>query len=123
MMKQNRPFHVMIILTLGCPSKCAYCWSSDVDSPIMSIETVKDIVAWLKDFRNDPVTFTFHGSEPLMAGVDSYRQALPMLSVELEHITPSFALQTNLWKLTPELARALAEHNILLSSNLDGLRS
>jgi uncharacterized protein len=120
MMKQNRPFHVMIIPTLGCPSKCAYCWSSEVDSPIMSIETVKDIVAWLKDFRNDPVTFTFHGGEPLLAGADFYRQALPMLSVELEHITPNFALQTNLWKLTPELAGVLAEYNIPIGSSLDG---
>ena len=120
MMKQKRPFHVMIIPTLGCPSKCAYCWSSEVHSPIMSIETVKDIVAWLKDFRNDPVTFTFHGGEPLLAGVDFYRQALPMLLEELEHIQPNFALQTNLWRLTPELAEVLAEYNIPIGSSLDG---
>ena len=119
-MKQKRPFHVMIIPTLGCPSKCAYCWSSEVHSPIMSIETVKDIVAWLKDFRNDPVTFTFHGGEPLLAGVDFYRQALPMLLEELEHIQPNFALQTNLWRLTPELAEVLAEYNIPIGSSLDG---
>ena len=120
MMKQKRPFHVMIIPTLGCPSKCAYCWSSEVGSPLMSIETVKDIVAWLKDFRNDPVTFTFHGGEPLLAGADFYRQVLSMLSTELEHIKPNFALQTNLWKLTPELAEVLSEYNIPIGSSLDG---
>jgi len=119
-LKQKRPFHVMIIPTLGCPSKCAYCWSSDVSSPIMSIETVKDIVAWLKDFRLDPVTFTFHGGEPLLAGADFYRQALPMLTDELTHLEPNFALQTNLWKLTPELADVLAEYNIPIGSSLDG---
>jgi uncharacterized protein len=86
----------------------------------MSIEIVKDTVAWLKDFRNDPVTFTFHGGEPLLAGVDFYRQALPLLSVELDHITPSFALQTNLWKLTHELAEVLADYNIPIGSSLDG---
>jgi uncharacterized protein len=88
----------------------------------MSIETVKDIVAWLKDFRNDPVTFTFHGGEPLLAGADFYRQALPLLLEELEQITPDFALQTNLWKLTPELAEVLAEYNIPIGSSLDGPR-
>jgi len=119
-LKQKRPFHVMIIPTLGCPSKCAYCWSSEVGSPIMSIDTVKDIVAWLKDFRHDPVTFTFHGGEPLLAGADFYRQALPLLTGELTHLEPNFALQTNLWKLTPELADVLAEHNIPLGSSLDG---
>lgn len=76
-MKQKRPFHVMIIPILGCPSKCAYCWSSEIGSTVMSIETVKDIVAWLKDFRNDPVTFTFHGGEPLLAGADSTSRLCP----------------------------------------------
>lgn len=118
--RQKRPFHVMIIPTLGCPSKCAYCWSSDVGSPIMSIDTVKDIVAWLREFRNDPVTFTFHGGEPLLAGADFYRQALPLLSEELSHIEPNFALQTNLWRLTPELADVLAEYQIPIGSSLDG---
>ena len=60
-----------------------------MDSPIMNIETVKDIVAWLNDFRNDPVTFTFHGGEPLLAGANFYEQALPMLSEELEHLRPT----------------------------------
>ncbi len=110
----------MIIPTLGCPSKCAYCWSSEVGSPIMSIDTVKETVQWLKDFRNDPVTFTFHGGEPLLAGADFYRKALPMLSEDLTHLTPNFALQTNLWKLTPELADVLAEYKIPIGSSLDG---
>lgn len=120
MRTQKRPFHVMIIPTLGCPSKCSYCWSSEVGSPRMSIETVGEIVEWLRDFRDDPVTFTFHGGEPLLAGVDYYRAALPLLKKELEHLSPNFALQTNLWLLTPELAEVLAEHEIPIGSSLDG---
>jgi len=119
-LKPKRPFHVMIIPTLGCPSKCAYCWSSEEGSPVMSIETVKDTVAWLKDFRIDPVTFTFHGGEPLLAGAEFYRQALPLLTDELPHLEPNFALQTNLWKMTPELADVLAQYNIPIGSSLDG---
>jgi uncharacterized protein len=119
-MLQKKPFHVMIIPTLGCPSKCSYCWSSEEGSPVMSIDTIKETVEWLKDFRNDPVTFTFHGGEPLLAGADFYRKALPMLTEGLPHLDPNFALQTNLWKLTPELAEVLAEHNIPIGSSLDG---
>ena len=120
MTTQKRPVHVMIIPTLGCPSKCSYCWSSEVGSPRMTIETVGEIVEWLRDFRDDPVTFTFHGGEPLLAGADYYRAALPMLKRELEHLSPNFALQTNLWLLTPELAEVLAEHEIPIGSSLDG---
>jgi uncharacterized protein len=113
-------FHVMIVPTLGCPSKCAYCWSSEEGSPVMSIDTVKEIVAWLKDLRFDRMTFTFHGGEPLVAGAEFYRQALPLLTKGLAHLKPEFALQTNLWRLTDELAEILAEYHVPLGSSIDG---
>jgi len=113
-------FHVMLIPTLGCPAHCSYCWSSDAGSPKMSIDTVKEIVTWLKEFRNDRVTFTFHGGEPLLAGADFYRQSLPMLSQELSHLKPEFAMQSNLWLLTPEIADILAEYHVPLGTSIDG---
>ncbi|TAN46194.1 MAG: TIGR04083 family peptide-modifying radical SAM enzyme, partial [Candidatus Methanoperedens sp.] len=102
------------------PSKCSYCWSSDERSPIMSIETIKEVVKWLKDFRNEPVTFTFHGGEPLLAGAKFYREALPLLTEGLSHLKPALAMQTNLWKMTPELAHILADYDIPIGSSLDG---
>ena len=86
----------------------------------MSIETIKEVVEWLKDFRDDPVTFTFHGGEPLLAGADFYRQALPSLARGLAHLKPAFALQSNLWLMTPEMAQILAEYKIPIGSSLDG---
>jgi uncharacterized protein len=119
-MLQKKPFHVMLIPTLGCPSSCRYCWSSEAGSPIMNIQTIKEVVEWLKNFRDDPIIFTFHGGEPLLAGADFYRKALPLLSTSLSHLTPAFALQTNLWMLTPELAQILAKYSIPIGSSLDG---
>jgi uncharacterized protein len=86
----------------------------------MSIDTVREIAAWLKDYRSDQVTITFHGGEPLLAGAEFYRQALPLLSGELAHLAPTFALQSNLWLLTPELAQVLAEYHIPIGSSIDG---
>lgn len=116
----KNPFHIMLIPTLGCPSKCRYCWSSEEGSPVMSIDTVKEVVAWLRNFRDDRVTFTFHGGEPLLAGPDFYREALPLLSGGLEKLRPEFAMQTNLWRMTPEIAEILAEYRIPLGSSIDG---
>lgn len=113
-------FHVMLIPTLGCPSNCNYCWSSEEDSPLMKIEIIEDVVKWLKNFRNEPVTFTFHGGEPLLAGYDFYSKALPLLAKNLSHFKPAFALQSNLWLLTPDLARLFAEYSIPVGSSLDG---
>ena len=43
-----------------------------------------------------------------------------MLAQGLSHMKPAFALQTNLWKMTPEMAQILAEYNIPIGSSLDG---
>jgi uncharacterized protein len=116
----KNPFHVMLIPTLGCPSKCSYCWSSEEGSPVMSIETIKEVVTWLKNFREDRVTFTFHGGEPLLAGPEFYRQALPLLADGLKDLNPEFAMQTNLWRMTPEIAKILAEYHVPIGSSIDG---
>ena len=116
----KNPFHVMLIPTLGCPSKCKYCWSSEEGSPVMAIGTVKDVVAWLKGLQKDRVTFTFHGGEPLLAGADFYRQALPLLAEGVQELNPDFAMQTNLWRMTSEIAAILAEHRVPLGSSIDG---
>jgi uncharacterized protein len=110
----------MLVPTLGCPSRCSYCWSSEEGSPVMSLETVKETVEWLKQFRSDPVTITFHGGEPLLAGADFYRKALPLIAEGLNHMKPSFAMQTNLWRMTPETADILASYHIPLGSSIDG---
>jgi len=113
-------FHVMIIPTLGCPSECNYCWSSEEGSPVMKIETVQEIVNWLKEFRNEPVTFTFHGGEPLLAGYDFFKEALFLLSEGLKELKPAFALQTNLWNITPDMAELFHKYNIPIGSSIDG---
>jgi uncharacterized protein len=116
----KNPFHVMLIPTLNCPARCSYCWSSEHGSPVMDLDTVREVIAWLMDFGENRVTFTFHGGEPLLAGPDFYRQALPLLSSELSHMDPDFAIQTNLWLMTPEMAAILAEYHVPLGSSIDG---
>jgi uncharacterized protein len=114
------PFHVMLIPTLGCPANCSYCWSSEEKSPIMSIETIKEVVEWLKTFRGDSVTFTFHGGEPLLAGAEFYREAFPLIVEGLSPRKIAFAIQTNLWRMTPEIAEIFAEYRVPIGSSLDG---
>lgn len=110
----------MIIPTLGCPSRCRYCWSSEEGSPIMEQETLKAAVRWIEGLREDPVTITFHGGEPLLAGAAFFRTALPLLNQSLTKNRPSFAIQTNLWRMTDEIAEILAAYAIPIGSSIDG---
>lgn len=115
--------HVMIIPTMGCPANCSYCWSSETTSLVMNQETMTDIVEWLKDFKNEPTTFTFHGGEPLLAGHEFYKHALNEISTKLDHLYPAYAIQTNLWKMDDEYAEIFKQYNIPIGSSLDGPKS
>ncbi|MFH0966056.1 MAG: TIGR04083 family peptide-modifying radical SAM enzyme, partial [Methanobacteriota archaeon] len=114
------PFHIMILPTLGCPASCKYCWSSEEGSPVMSLDTMRKTAFWLSGLRDDPVTITFHGGEPLLAGPDFFKEALPLLAEQLIKNTPSFAIQTNLWKMTNEMAEIFAAYHIPIGSSIDG---
>lgn len=110
----------MIIPSMDCPSNCSYCWGVDKKSDLMKLEIIEEMVEWLKDFRDEPVTFTFHGGEPLLAGYEYYQKTLPLLAQELSHLSPAFAIQTNLWLMNSELAQLFAEYDIPIGSSLDG---
>jgi len=90
----------------------------------MDIGTIVDVVDWLTGIRETgPVTITFHGGEPLLAGPEFYREALPILAEGLAHLQPSFAMQSNLWLMTPDLAQILAEYDIPVGTSIDGPES
>jgi putative peptide-modifying radical SAM enzyme, Mhun_1560 family len=86
----------------------------------MSVETAKEMVEWLKGFRRDSVTITFHGGEPLLAGAKYYKEVLPLIADGLGDQGVAFAMQSNLWLMTPELAKTLAKYDIPIGSSLDG---
>ena len=112
--------HVMIIPTMGCPANCSYCWSSEVESEIMSKETVDNLIDWLKDFKNEATTFTFHGGEPLLAGYDYYEYTLDRIANDLDFLYPAYAIQTNLWLMDDEIASLFKKYEIPIGSSLDG---
>ncbi|HIH03948.1 MAG TPA: TIGR04083 family peptide-modifying radical SAM enzyme [Methanoregulaceae archaeon] len=114
------PFHVMLIPTLRCPARCAYCWSSDHTGPMMDLETVRAATSWIASLNDDPVTITFHGGEPLLAGSEFYEAALPMIEEGLAPRTVAFAMQSNLWLLDDRLAAVLAIHNVPIGTSIDG---
>lgn len=105
---------------MGCPANCDYCWSSETTSLVMSKETMDDIIEWLSDFKVEPVTFTFHGGEPLLAGYDFYEYSLDKISRQLSNLYPAFAIQTNLWLMDDDIARLFKKYDIPVGSSLDG---
>lgn len=80
----------------------------------MDIDVIRQIDKWLANFRDDDIHFTFHGGEPLLAGYDFYKEALPILAESQTHATEGFSLQSNLWLLDEKYADL--SHSILCQS-------
>jgi uncharacterized protein len=114
--------HLMLVPSLACPAACGYCFGPHEGGARMSRETVEAVVAWQRSLgRGDQaLEITFHGGEPLVPGAEYYRMVLPLLRQGLAPRRVRFAMQSNLWLLTDELAELLREQGVSLGTSLDG---
>ncbi|MEI7826538.1 MAG: radical SAM protein [Euryarchaeota archaeon] len=109
----------MLVPSLACPAHCNYCFGPNEGGPVMSIDIVEAVSRWQSP-HHDPLEVTFHGGEPLVAGTDFYRNALPLLQDTLAHRRVRFSVQSNLWLLTDELCAVFKNHNVSIGTSLYG---
>ena len=71
---------------------------------------------------NNSVSITFHGGEPLLLGHEFFLRALKYLRniEEQKRIKLSLAIQTNLTLLDNEYCKIFQEHNVGISTSIDG---
>ncbi len=109
-----------IQVTIDCNSDCSYCFQKH-HGGIIDISTVEIILQKVvaTNRMENTITVTWHGGEPLLAGVDFYRSV-----VEIESRFPGLTfenrIQTNGTLMTEEFARFFAENNFGVGFSLDG---
>ena len=111
----------MILPTLACPSCCAYCFGPRGKRDVMPLDVVSALARRYNQSRW-PLAVTFHGGEPLVAGIEFFRAALPLLRDELAPRSVHFGIQSNLWHLDAELCEVFREHEVSIGTSLDGPR-
>jgi uncharacterized protein len=74
---------VMIKPTNSCNLACTYCYNTDVfltsPSDLMTYETLKNALTKITSYENKfgrPVTYEWIGGEPLLAGLNFYKQVV-----------------------------------------------
>lgn len=107
-----------------CNLSCSYCYTSGLKEYAikhrMGTETLKHVINFFCRDQND-VEFIWHGGEPLLAGLEFYREA-----VEIQHTWEKRGknitnfLQTNATLITPEWTRFFSKNNFLIGVSLDG---
>jgi len=117
--------HFMLVPSLACPASCSYCFGPH-EGPTMSPATMEsslDFIARIAaETRQRKVKVTFHGGEPLAAGIALWRQALDGLRCRLGPRRYDVALQSNLWLLDDAFCQLFREHKVDIGTSLDGPR-
>jgi uncharacterized protein len=113
--------HYMIVPSIACPASCKYCFGPLGESKIMDMDIIEATANWiLETDESKKIDITFHGGEPLTAGIDFYKKALPLLTNKLADRQIKFGMQSNLWLLTDEYCELFREYKVSLGTSLDG---
>ncbi len=113
--------HLHLLPTPACPGSCSYCFGPRHTGPVMGLDSLDTVLEWLTTYpHHERLSITFHGGEPLLAGLDFFADALPRIAKELPHTKRRVSLQSNLWLLTDELAAVLAQHEVSIGTSIDG---
>jgi len=112
--------NILVMPTDACNMDCVYCFHTTHQSGIdfMSIETVKQILDITTPFYKR-VNLIWHGGEPLLLGLDFYKEVVRLQKLASCKITNS--VQSNLTLMTPELAKFFADNNFNVSGSFDGV--
>ena len=112
-----------------CNLRCSYCYylkTSDIYSPdvkqVMDDETLENCIKQLYlASSGDTVLFTWHGGEPLLAGIDFYEK---VLSIQKKYLPQGKqflnGIQTNGTMITREWCELFAGNQFVVGISMDG---
>ncbi len=112
----------IFVLTNICNMSCIYCQAKDDTSIVhhaMSFETAEKCVDVALQSPSRFLSFEFQGGEPL-ANFETLKHIVLYTEQKKGSKCISFNLVSNLTLLTDDMLDFLAEHNVIISTSLDG---
>lgn len=107
----------------SCNLKCKYCFTNSdkyCGDPI-SVKTVKEFVLGLEeDDRFQHIKFTWHGGEPLLWGVERYKEVFEFQKQHLAKKSYMNIFQTNGTLLNQAYTDLIKEYGAYIGVSIDG---
>lgn len=120
---------VIIKPTYACNFRCKYCYlSNDTKSShrVFDAEFAKSFILQIKDYmqntRRRRLTVIWHGGEPLLWGIENYREIFAFMESELAEIELKNSLQTNLSLITEAYIDLFLHYDVHVGFSLDGIK-
>jgi uncharacterized protein len=126
--KEYSPLTTVLIKPVGprCNLECSYCFYLEklkfVDSKVkkMSFDVLKSVVNQLCSQSSQNVHFLFQGGEPMLAGLDFFKNAVKYQARYKDNRAIENSLQTNGMLINKKWAEFLRDNNFLVGLSLDG---
>ena len=84
------------------------------------VATLKSIDDYLKTIPSKTIELTFHGGEPLIAGIDFYNRFFDLADKYIKSGKVKYSIQTNGSLLNLEWISLFKEHDVSIGVSLDG---
>jgi His-Xaa-Ser system radical SAM maturase HxsB len=112
----------IFVLTNQCNTSCVYCQAqSNMQHGVgkMTIETARKAVDIALSGNSNNLTFEFQGGEPLL-NYDVIRFIIEYTEANKHHKYVEYNLVSNLTRLTNDMLNFFKEHNVRISTSIDG---
>ena len=119
----SRPVYVMAKpVGAACNLACRYCYYLEKGAAkVMSDKVLEEFIRQYIEIQTTPdVLFTWHGGEPMLAGLDFYRRVVKLQRRYANGRNIDNSLQTNGTLLTAEWCRFLHDEGWLVGISIDG---
>lgn len=118
-------YSLIVKLTNACNLNCSYCYhrkdKSRDFSCAMSQETLEIIIQKLFDHNLEFAEFIWHGGEPLLAGIDTFRFIIEkQRELNVKGLKIKNSVQTNGILLTEEYIRFFKDNHFDIGISIDG---
>lgn len=120
---------VVIKPTYLCNYRCRYCYLSNNTKSIqdiLDIQFAKNIISQIKcivkSSNQKQLTIIWHGGEPLLWGIENYRNILSFMEIELSEVNYKNSIQTNLSLINEEYIDLFLQYNVNVGFSLDGTK-
>lgn len=117
---------MIIILkpTLDCNLRCRYCYlsNSSKSHTMFNVEFTKSILRQVKENlpKERRIKILWHGGEPLLWGIDNFKEILPYIDELFKDREYKVSIQTNLTMINDDIINLFINHHVNVGISLDG---